>query len=105
VIFVPGSGPGGRRFKSFRPDHLSRAISGFSSTALQDDLVDGKVPGLDGSDYVYDLVGKIQHVDDRTGTYAFAYDNMGRLIGTTTNYSFSLILAPTDRRLLVVPIS
>jgi YD repeat-containing protein len=39
-------------------------------------------------DYVYDLVGKIQQVNDPTGTYAFAYDNMGRLIGTTTSYSF-----------------
>src|SRR5439155_12106920 len=39
-------------------------------------------------DYVYDLVGKIQQVNDPTGTYAFAYDNMGRLIGTTTNYNF-----------------
>jgi RHS repeat-associated protein len=27
-------------------------------------------------------------VNDPTGTYAFAYDNMGRLIGTTTSYSF-----------------
>jgi RHS repeat-associated protein len=27
-------------------------------------------------------------VNDPTGTYAFAYDNMGRLVGTTTNYSF-----------------
>src|SRR5260370_25975204 len=26
--------------------------------------------------------------DDTRGTYAFAYDNMGRLIGTTTSYSF-----------------
>jgi YD repeat-containing protein len=43
-------------------------------------------------DYVYDLVGKIQQVSDPTGTYGFAYDNMGRLIGTTTHYSF---LAPT----------
>ncbi len=33
-------------------------------------------------DYTYDLVGKIQQVNDPTGTYAFAYDNMGRLIGT-----------------------
>ncbi len=39
-------------------------------------------------DYVYDLVGKIQQVVDPTGTYGFAYDNMGRLIGTTTQYSF-----------------
>jgi RHS repeat-associated protein len=39
-------------------------------------------------DFVYDLVGKIQQVNDPTGTYAFAYDNMGRLLGTTTSYSF-----------------
>src|SRR5262249_10166075 len=39
-------------------------------------------------DYVYDLVGKIQSVNDPTGSYALAYDNMGRLIGTTTSYSF-----------------
>ena len=33
-------------------------------------------------------MGKITQVNDPTGTYAFAYDNMGRLIGTTTSYSF-----------------
>ena len=38
--------------------------------------------------YVFDLVGKIKQVSDPTGTYGFAYDNMGRLIGTTTQYSF-----------------
>ena len=27
-------------------------------------------------------------MNDPTGTYAFAYDTMGRLIGTTTSYSF-----------------
>jgi RHS repeat-associated protein len=45
-------------------------------------------PDTTAVDYVYDLVGKIQQVNDPTGTYAFAYDNMGRLIGTTTSYSF-----------------
>ncbi|MFZ3200418.1 MAG: RHS repeat-associated core domain-containing protein [Candidatus Acidiferrales bacterium] len=39
-------------------------------------------------DYTYDLVGKILQVNDPTGAYAFAYDNMGRLIGTTTSYAF-----------------
>jgi RHS repeat-associated protein len=38
--------------------------------------------------YTYDLVSKILQVNDPTGTYAFAYDNMGRLIGSTTTYSF-----------------
>ena len=45
-------------------------------------------PDSTAANYVYDLVGKIQQVTDPTGTYGFAYDNMGRLIGTTTQYSF-----------------
>ncbi len=45
-------------------------------------------PDETSASYVYDLVGKIQQVTDPTGTYAFAYDNMGRLIGTTTQYTF-----------------
>jgi RHS repeat-associated protein len=45
-------------------------------------------PDSTGVDYVYDLVGKIRQVSDPTGVYGFAYDNMGRLIGTTTSYSF-----------------
>ena len=45
-------------------------------------------PDATGVDYVYDLAGKIKQVTDPTGTYGAAYDNMGRLIGTTTQYSF-----------------
>ena len=45
-------------------------------------------PDGTNADYTYDLVGKILQVNDPTGTYGFAYDNMGRLIGTTTTYSF-----------------
>jgi RHS repeat-associated protein len=45
-------------------------------------------PDATGVDYVYDLAGKIKQVSDPTGTYGMAYDNMGRLIGTTTQYSF-----------------
>ncbi len=39
-------------------------------------------------DYVYDLASKVSQVNDPTGVYGFAYDNMGRLIGTGTQYSF-----------------
>ena len=39
-------------------------------------------------EYAYDLAGKVLQVSDPTGSYGFAYDNMGRLIGTTTNYTF-----------------
>jgi len=53
-----------------------------------DRLTQRTYPDTTHVDYVYDLVGKIQQVSDPTGTYAFAYDNMGRLIGTTTSYSF-----------------
>src|SRR5262249_36500616 len=45
-------------------------------------------PDSTGVDYVYDLVGKIKQATDPTGTYGFAYDNMGRLIGTNTQYTF-----------------
>jgi RHS repeat-associated protein len=51
-------------------------------------LVQKTYPDSSNVEYVYDLVGKIQQVTDPTGTYGFAYDNMGRLIGTTTQYSF-----------------
>ncbi len=44
-------------------------------------------PDTTSVEYAYDLVGKVQQVNDPTGTYGFAYDNMGRLIGTTTQYS------------------
>ncbi len=45
-------------------------------------------PDATGVDYVYDLAGKIKQVTDPTGVYGFAYDNMGRLLGTSTQYSF-----------------
>ncbi|MGB7229083.1 MAG: RHS repeat-associated core domain-containing protein [Candidatus Acidiferrales bacterium] len=45
-------------------------------------------PDSTTAEYTYDLVGKILQVNDPSGMYAFAYDNMGRLIGTTTTYSF-----------------
>jgi YD repeat-containing protein len=45
-------------------------------------------PDQTAAGYVYDLVGKIQQVSDPTGTCGFAYDNMGRLTGTTTQYTF-----------------
>jgi YD repeat-containing protein len=45
-------------------------------------------PDSTGVDYIYDLAGKVQQVSDPTGTYVFAYDNMGRLVGTNTQYTF-----------------
>lgn len=53
-----------------------------------DRLTSKTYPDSSQVEYVYDLVGKIQSVNDPTGTYSFAYDNMGRLVGTTTSYSF-----------------
>jgi YD repeat-containing protein len=45
-------------------------------------------PDATGVDYVYDLAGKIHQVTDPTGSYGLAYDNMSRLIGTTTQHAF-----------------
>ncbi len=38
--------------------------------------------------YTLDLTGKVLQVTDPTGTYSFTYDNMGRLTGTNTSYTF-----------------
>ena len=51
-------------------------------------LTQKNYPDSTNVEYIYDLVGKVTQVNDPTGTYGFAYDNMGRLIGTTTEYSF-----------------
>ena len=45
-------------------------------------------PDSTNVEYAYDLAGKVQQVSDPTGSYGFAYDNMGRLVGTTMQYSF-----------------
>ena len=45
-------------------------------------------PDTTNVEYTYDLANKVLQVADPTGTYGFAYDNMGRLISTTTNYTF-----------------
>jgi RHS repeat-associated protein len=51
-------------------------------------LIQKTYPDSTTAEYTYDLVGKILSVNDPTGNYGFSYDNMGRLIGTTTTYSF-----------------
>jgi RHS repeat-associated protein len=45
-------------------------------------------PDQTSVEYAYDLAGKVLQVSDPTGSYGFAYDNMGRLIGTSTQYAF-----------------
>jgi len=45
-------------------------------------------PDSTNVEYIYDLAGKVQQVSDPTGVYVFAYDNMGRLLGTNTQYTF-----------------
>jgi RHS repeat-associated protein len=51
-------------------------------------LTQKNYPDSTSVEYVYDLVGKLQQVTDPTGTYGFSYDNMGRLVGGTTQYTF-----------------
>jgi RHS repeat-associated protein len=45
-------------------------------------------PDSTTAEYTYDLVSKVLGVTDPSGTYGFSYDNMGRLTGTTAQYSF-----------------
>ena len=51
-------------------------------------LTSKSYPDTTQVEYTYDLVGKLMGVTDPSGTYGFSYDNMGRLTGTTANYSF-----------------
>jgi RHS repeat-associated protein len=44
-------------------------------------------PDTTNVEYAYDLANKVLQVNDPTGTYGFAYDNMGRLVGTSTQYA------------------
>jgi RHS repeat-associated protein len=39
-------------------------------------------------DYVYDNLSRLTQASDPSGTYGFSYDNLGRLTGTATTYSF-----------------
>jgi RHS repeat-associated protein len=45
-------------------------------------------PDLSTVNYTYDNDSRLTQVSDPTGTYSFTFDNMGRLTGTTTGYSF-----------------
>jgi RHS repeat-associated protein len=38
--------------------------------------------------YTYDALSRLTQVTDPSGTYGFTYDNLGRLLGTGTQYSF-----------------
>lgn len=44
-------------------------------------------PDSTSVNYTHDLADRLTQVSDATGTYGFSYDNMGRLTGTTTQYS------------------
>lgn len=45
-------------------------------------------PDQSSVNYTYDLNSRLTQVQDATGTYGFAYDNMNRLTQTTTAYTF-----------------
>jgi RHS repeat-associated protein len=45
-------------------------------------------PDSTAVNYTYDPLSRLTQVTDPTGTYSFTYDNLGRLLGTGTQYSF-----------------
>jgi RHS repeat-associated protein len=53
-----------------------------------DRLKQKKYPDTTHVDLIYDLLGRLKQVNDSTGTYGFAYDNLGRTTSATTEYSF-----------------
>ncbi len=55
---------------------------------LMNRLTQKTYPDSTAVNYTYDLDSRLTQVTDPTGTYKFTFDNMGRLTGTTTTYSF-----------------
>jgi len=51
-------------------------------------LVQKTYPDSTVVNYTYDNDSRLTQVTDSTGAYQFTFDNMGRLTGTTTQYSF-----------------
>jgi RHS repeat-associated protein len=51
-------------------------------------LTSKQYPDATSVTYNYDPLSRLVQVADATGTYSFDYDNLGRLTGTTTQYSF-----------------
>jgi RHS repeat-associated protein len=51
-------------------------------------LVEKSYPDTTTVNYTYDDDSRLTQVTDPTGTYQFTFDNMGRLTGTSTGYSF-----------------
>ena len=45
-------------------------------------------PDQTAVNYSYDPLSRLTQVSDPTGSYSFTYDNLGRLVGTSTQYSF-----------------
>src|SRR5208337_2309291 len=48
----------------------------------------GTFSGTSTVNYTYDNDSRLTQVTDPTGTYQFTFDNMGRLMGTSTQYAF-----------------
>jgi RHS repeat-associated protein len=51
-------------------------------------LTQKSYPDSTSVNYAYDNDSRLTQVTDPTGTYAFTFDNMGRLTNTTTSYAF-----------------
>jgi RHS repeat-associated protein len=51
-------------------------------------LTSKNYPDQTAVNYTYDPLSRLTQVTDPTGTYSFTYDNLGRLMGTGTQYSF-----------------
>lgn len=51
-------------------------------------LTQKSYPGGAAVNYTYDSNTRLTQVSDSTGTYGFTFDNMGRLVGTATQYTF-----------------
>ena len=67
--------------------HRKQQTIGYAYDALY--RLTGKTyPDQTAVGYAYDPLSRLTQVSDASGTYSFTYDNLGRLVGTGTQYAF-----------------
>jgi YD repeat-containing protein len=59
-------------------------------------LLQKAYPDSTAVNYTYDNDSRLTQVIDPTGTYQFTFDNMGRLTGASSQYTFLTGRNPSD---------
>ncbi len=96
TVFPPASGSGTGLSETYNYDQIGNLLSkvdrNSNTTTYTYDALNRltRKTYQDSThvDFTYDVASRLTQAADATGTYGMSYDNMGRLTGTNTQYSF-----------------